>query len=82
MAPINDIDTNEGLQPFQRPQRQHRRRGSDQMLVFRNILNIIFMILAVVGVVVYIWGTERIGIYIVLTAMAFKITECCLRMLK
>ena len=52
------------------------------MLVFRNILNIIFMILAVVGVVIYVWGNEQIGIYVVLTSMAFKITECCLRMLK
>lgn len=79
MAPIEDFETTEGLR---RPQRQRRRRGSDQMLVFRNILNIIFMILAVVGVVIYVWGNEQIGIYVVLTSMAFKITECCLRMLK
>ena len=76
MAPIEDFETTEGLR---RPQRQRRRRGSDQMLVFRNI---IFMILAVVGVVIYVWGNEQIGIYVVLTSMAFKITECCLRMLK
>ena len=79
MATIEEFETTEGLR---RPQRQRRRRGSDQMLVFRNILNIIFMILAVVGVVIYVWGNEQIGIYVVLTSMAFKITECCLRMLK
>lgn len=79
---MTNTDNTEQQETLQRPQHTHRRPAKDQMFVFRNILNIIFMILAVVGVVVYIFSDERIGIYIVLTAMAFKITECCLRMLK
>lgn len=63
--------------------RSHRKPASeDPMFGLRNILNIIFMVLAVIGVVVYLVAdNSTIGVYIILGAMVFKMVECCLRML-
>ena len=71
-------------QPNNEAPRRHSRRkpASDQMLGFRNVLNIIFMLLAVAGVVTYVWIDDTIGTYIVIAGMAFKMVECCLRMLR
>ena len=76
-------DTNESeseLQPVGR--KRHRKPANDQLLGFRNVLNVIFMLLALVGVVVYVWFDSTIGTYIVLAGMAFKMVECCIRMLR
>lgn len=67
---------------FQSRRRSHRKPASDQLLGFRNVLNIIFMLLAVVGVAIYVWGDSIVGTYIIIAGMAFKMVECCLRMLK
>ena len=51
----------------------------------RNILNIIFMIGAVVGVFLYLQKNEQthqLGLYIILISMCFKIAESSLRMIK
>lgn len=48
----------------------------------RNILNIIFMIGAVIGVVYYLTVDKTAGTLIILTAMCFKIVESSLRMIK
>ena len=62
--------------------RSHRKPASDQLLGLRNVLNIIFMLLAVIGVCIYVWGDSTIGTYVIIGGMAFKMVECCLRMLK
>ena len=63
------------------PRRRHRK-PKDPMFGLRNALNIIFMVLAVVGVVVYLCAdNSTIGVYIILAAMVFKMVECCIRML-
>ena len=51
----------------------------------RNWLNIIFMIMAVVGVILFLQKSEQkhqLGMYIILTAMVVKIAESSLRMMK
>ena len=51
----------------------------------RNIRNIIFMIGAVVGVILYLSKNEErhyLGLYIILIAMCFKIAESSMRMIK
>jgi hypothetical protein len=51
----------------------------------RNILNLIFMIGAVVGVILYLSKNEErhnLGLYIILIAMCFKIAESSMRMIK
>ena len=64
-------------------ERTHRRdaRHSSNMML-RQWLNIIFMVGALIGVIIYLFGTETIGIYVILGAMAFKIIECGLRMFR
>lgn len=77
--PINEIEeVQEGLPRY----RRHRKPASDQLLGFRNVLNIIFMVLAIIGVVVYLCVDSTIGTYIVIGGMAFKMVECCIRMLR
>ncbi len=62
-----------------------RHRGEDNQpkpfLRLRNWLNIIFMIGAVVGVVVYYCGNQTLGTIIILAAMVFKIAEAAMRFL-
>ena len=48
----------------------------------RNILNIIFMITAVVGVIWYLTKDQTMGTYIILFSMCFKIAESSMRMIK
>ena len=51
----------------------------------RNWLNIIFMVLAVIGVILFLQKNEDThmkGLYIILFAMVIKITESSLRMMK
>ena len=51
----------------------------------RNILNIIFMIGAVVGVILYLSKNEErhyLGLYIILISMCFKIEVSSMRMIK
>lgn len=77
--------TQETSTNLNQPRRKHRRptsSDSDPLFTFRNILNIIFMLLAIAGVVVYVWVDNTMGTYIVLGAMAIKMVECCLRMLR
>ena len=52
--------------------------GKDKI---RNVLNIIFMVTAVVGVIYYLTKDRMVGTYIILIAMCFKIAESSLRML-
>ena len=48
----------------------------------RNILNIIFMITALVGVIWYLTKDKTTGTYIILCSMCFKIAESSMRMIK
>ena len=66
-----------------RPRHQMRReeRSDNKMLPLRNILNLVFMLGAIAGVVTYYLGSSRLGIIIVLAAMAVKMVECAIRMI-
>lgn len=51
----------------------------------RNILNLIFMIGAVVGIILYMSKNEQTkmyGLYVILLAMSVKIAESSMRMIK
>ena len=53
--------------------------------VVRNILNILFMLGAIIGVVLYLSKNEekhQMGLYIIMVSMCFKIAESSLRMFK
>ena len=46
----------------------------------RNVLNLIFMIVAVVGVIIYLRGGNMKGTIVILIAMCFKMAEASMRM--
>lgn len=48
-------------------------------LIIRNILNLIFMIGAVAGVICHFYYDKQKGMYIILAAMAFKFIESAIR---
>lgn len=57
---------------------EEKPRGT--VFIVRQVLNIIFMIGAVVGAALYwLQPDETLGILVVMTAMFFKMAECVLR---
>ena len=61
--------------------RHHRRPQKERgkFFVIRQILNVMFMIGAVIGCVFYVKFDERMGAILIIIAMAFKMAECVLR---
>ena len=63
--------------------RNHPRNDKQEMIFkLRNILNIIFILGAIFGMIYYFFIDDYIGTFIILGAMAFKITETSIRLLK
>jgi len=52
----------------------------DKFFKIRNILNIIFMIGAVVGMGFYFFGNRTIGTIIIIIAIVIKLTESSIRL--
>lgn len=68
--------------PFARRGEGLRSGREGMLLKVRNVLNIIFMLGAVVGVIYYVSADKQIGVYIILVAMVFKIIESAIRLLR
>lgn len=64
----------------QRKERAEKEREEKPFLKVRNILNIIFMLGALAGVLIYFLSDQTTGTYIILVAMVFKMVEASLRM--
>lgn len=69
------------------PTHRHHRRieysDKNNMLQVRNYLNIAFMILAVVGVILWTQMSDRtISIVLLLIGVTLKIAEVCIRLFK
>lgn len=63
--------------------RMYRQERKDRFLYIRQWLNIIFMLGAVIGVIVYFLADlTTTGTIIILVAMVFKIIECILRFIR
>ena len=63
--------------------RMHRQERKDRFLYISQWLNIIFMLGAVIGVIVYFLADlTTTGTIIILVAMVFKIIECILRFIR
>ena len=63
---------------------RHRRpdKSEDKYFTIRNVLNIIFMLGAIAGMAIFYFQDRTIGTIVILTAMAFKIAECCFRFIR
>jgi hypothetical protein len=68
-----------GMPPYRR---RHERLGHDERyLNVRQVLNLIFMIGGIVGVILFFTVGRTVGVIVILAAMVFKIIECVLRMI-
>ncbi len=76
---LTDQD-NSMLEPPSR--RRRREEKEDRFLKLRNVLNTIFMLGAIVGVIVFFQKDQNTGTIIILTSMMFKIVECVFRFMK
>lgn len=63
-------------------QPRHHRKPENNMLKVRNVLNVLFMLGAVVGVVWTLKFDRNTGIYIIGASMALKFIESAIRLLK
>lgn len=75
------MERENGLARRPRHHLRSEERSDNKMLPLRNILNLVFMLGAIAGVVTYYLGSSRLGIIIVLAAMAVKMVECAIRMI-
>ena len=67
---MTEMERENGLARRPRHQMRREERSDNKMLPLRNILNLVFML-----------GSARLGIIIVLVAMAVKMVECAIRMI-
>lgn len=78
---MTELERDNGLARRPRHHLRSEERSDNKMLPLRNILNLVFMLGAIAGVVTYYLGSSRLGIIIVLVAMAVKMVECAIRMI-
>lgn len=63
--------------------RQHiKNKNKNMIFKLRNVLNTIFIIGAIVGMIYYFFVDDYIGTFIILGAMVFKFTEATIRLLR
>ena len=67
---------------YRRRRGEDEDNGEDKYRMLRQILNILFMLGAVIGVIVYFYYGRDLGTIIILVSMAFKLAECVFRLLK
>lgn len=60
----------------------HHRKKGNRMLMARNIINTLFMVCAIIGVVFYLKVNRETGIYIICASMVLKFIESAIRLLK
>lgn len=58
---------------------RNEHKEEDTTLPLRNLLNIIFMLGAIAGVIVYLCVSQQTGIYIALAAIVVKMVESGIR---
>ncbi len=66
---------------------QHERPHRNSVFIIRQVLNVVFMLLAVIGAVMYLGllgdgNMEQMGIIVIIIAVCCKMAECMLRFLK
>lgn len=67
---------------YRRRRGEDENNGEDKYRMLRQILNMLFMLGAVAGVIVYFYYGRDLGTIIILVSMAFKMAECVFRLIK
>lgn len=78
----NEINENPVEEPSVRRHHRKPEKERGKFFLLRQILNVIFMLVAVAGCVVYVKVDYRMGAVIIIIGMAFKMAECALRFKK
>lgn len=73
---LNNITQQQPREP------RHRQASDDKHLKLRNILNILFMLIMVVGIICWWQVDEGLGYKILIASIPFKLVESVIRMLK
>lgn len=80
---IQEQNINEVESVVTKPHRHTRpEKERDTFFFLRQIFNIVFMVGAVVGCILYMKVNELMGGILIIIAMAFKMAECVLRFRK
>lgn len=62
--------------------RDRHHNQSNRYLGLRNVLNLLFMVGALVGIIIYFLGNQQTGTIVILVSMLFKIVECVFRFIR
>ena len=65
-----------------RRRRGEEEEGEERFVMLRQVLNLLFMVGAVAGILVYIYHSHQWGTAVILTSMVFKFAECVFRLMK
>ncbi len=61
---------------------RHHRQKNNRLFAIRNVLNTLFIFVALVGVVCYIAYDRTVGTYIVIGSLPLKFIEAALRLIR
>ncbi len=70
------------MEPLRHHRNKELNKDADQFLMIRQVLNLIFMIGAIIGVIIFLTGNTQVGTIVILASMVFKIAECAFRFFK
>ena len=62
--------------------RKHHKPKNPRFIRLRNLLNVVFMIGSIVGLIFYFSTSSTVGTIIILVSMVFKFIEAALRMIR
>lgn len=57
-------------------------RQPDHFYKLRQLLNLVFLIMSIVGVTMWFYGSREMGIYVLIVGTIFKFAELSLRIVK
>lgn len=66
----------------ERREGRHHERRSNTMLKIRNVLNAIFILLAVAGMIICVVGKWETGLHVIMISIPFKMADSAIRLLK
>ncbi len=61
---------------------QQKEKNQRKLFILRNVLNLIFMLVATVGLIWYFVGDKNTGLIIIICSIPLKMTSTALRFLK
>lgn len=76
------MTTPDDNKPQRRPLEKMSYAEKGRFFRLRNILNLVFIILAIIGMAVYFYSDRHVGGAILIASIFIKLAECVLRIIK